>query len=49
MPCTECKDGKYKWGETGDCKYDSIEECEAANKDHITKNENYFYCRIGNR
>ena len=31
MPCKECKDGKVKWGNTGECKYDSIEECEAAN------------------
>jgi hypothetical protein len=31
MPCTECKDGKYKWGETGDCKYDTLQECEDAN------------------
>ena len=31
MPCTECKDGKYKWGETGDCKYNTKEECDKAN------------------
>ena len=31
MPCTECSDGKYKWGETGDCKYDTLQECEDAN------------------
>tara|TARA_R100000781_G_scaffold2109_2_gene3529 strand:+ start:149 stop:610 length:462 start_codon:yes stop_codon:yes gene_type:complete len=31
MPCTKCKDGKYKWGETGECKYDSKEACESAN------------------
>ena len=34
MPCTKCKDGKYKWGETGECKYDTLEECQAANPDH---------------
>tara|TARA_R110002020_G_scaffold258893_1_gene472751 strand:+ start:1482 stop:2207 length:726 start_codon:yes stop_codon:yes gene_type:complete len=34
MPCKECKDGKYKWGERGDCEYDSIDECKAANPDH---------------
>ena len=34
MPCTQCKDGKYKWGETGECQYDSIAECEEANKDY---------------
>jgi hypothetical protein len=37
MPCTKCKDGKYKWGEKGACKYDTIEECEEANKDYYEK------------
>ena len=37
MPCTECENGKVKWGETGDCQYDSIEECNEANKDHYDK------------
>ena len=31
MPCTQCKDGKYKWGETGECEYNTLEECESAN------------------
>ena len=31
MPCTQCKDGKYKWGETGDCEYNTLQECEDAN------------------
>ena len=34
MPCEECENGKYKWGKTGSCKYDSIAECEADNKDY---------------
>ena len=34
MPCKECKDGKYKWGVTGECEYDSMEECKEANPDH---------------
>ena len=34
MPCTKCKEGKYKWGERGECKYDSKEACEKANKDY---------------
>ena len=34
MPCEECKNGKYKWGKTGSCTYDSIAECEEANKDY---------------
>ena len=34
MPCEECSNGKYKWGKTGSCKYDSVAECEADNKDY---------------
>jgi len=34
MPCTQCKDGKYKWGKTGACEYDTLEECQKANPDH---------------
>jgi len=33
-PCEECENGKYKWGKTGDCTYDSLAECEEANKDY---------------
>ena len=34
MPCTKCENGKYKWGKTGECKYDSKESCEEDNKDY---------------
>jgi len=37
MPCEECENGKVKWGKTGDCQYDSIAECEEANKDNYEK------------
>ena len=37
MPCEECENGKYKWGKTGDCTYDSVAECEEANKDNYEK------------
>ena len=37
MPCKKCKDGKVKWGNTGECKYDTIKECEEANKDYYDK------------
>ena len=37
MPCKKCKDGKYKWGNTGECKYDTLKECEEANKDYYEK------------
>ena len=38
MPCTKCKEGKYKLGKTGSCEYDTKEECEKANKDYYKKN-----------
>ena len=31
MPCTKCKEGKYKWGKTGECEYATKEDCESAN------------------
>jgi hypothetical protein len=31
MPCTKCDEGKYKWGETGECEYATLQECEDAN------------------
>ena len=37
MPCEECENGKYKWGKTGECTYDSVAECEEANKDYSEK------------
>ena len=37
MPCTKCENGKYKWGKTGECKYDSKEACEKANKKNYNK------------
>ena len=37
MPCEQCENGKVKWGSTGKCQYDSIAECEAANKDYYEK------------
>lgn len=37
MPCEKCENGKYKWGKTGECKYDSKEECEKANPKKYSK------------
>ncbi len=34
MPCKKCDNGKYKWGENGECKYDTKEACEKANPKH---------------
>ena len=33
MPCTKCEEG-YKWGETGECEYNTLLECEAANSSY---------------
>jgi hypothetical protein len=32
MPCEECENGKYKWGETGECQYETLEDCQLANQ-----------------
>ena len=37
MPCEKCENGKYKWGKTGSCTYDSVAECEEDNKDYYEK------------
>tara|TARA_R110002073_G_scaffold7380_8_gene41947 strand:+ start:1619 stop:2356 length:738 start_codon:yes stop_codon:yes gene_type:complete len=34
MPCTKCDNEKWKWGESGECKYDSKDACEKANPKH---------------
>ena len=38
MPCTQCEEGNYKWGETGECEYDSLEACESANSTYEEMN-----------
>jgi len=30
MPCLKCDNGKYKWGESGRCQYDTKADCEHA-------------------
>tara|TARA_R100000654_G_scaffold58201_2_gene84862 strand:+ start:4525 stop:5034 length:510 start_codon:yes stop_codon:yes gene_type:complete len=37
MPCKKCKDGKYKYGNTGECKYSTKEACEKANPKKYSK------------
>ena len=34
MPCKECENGKYKWGETGECTYETLEDCQKDNADY---------------
>jgi hypothetical protein len=37
MPCYECENGKWRFGQTGECQYDSKETCETANKDYYAE------------
>ena len=37
MPCKQCENGKYKFGNTGECKYDTLAECQEDNKDYYEK------------
>ena len=37
MPCYKCENGKYKFGMTGACTYDTKAQCEAANKDYYAE------------
>jgi uncharacterized protein len=34
MPAIRCENGKYKWGDTGECKYNSVAEAEADNENY---------------
>ena len=34
MPAEECNNGMWKWGETGECKYETQEEAEEDNEDY---------------
>lgn len=35
MPCIECENGKWKWGQNGECIHDTKEECEKANEGNM--------------
>ena len=37
MPCYECENGKWKFGQTGKCQYDTKSECDNANKDYYAE------------
>ena len=30
MPCYKCANGKYKYGQRGNCQFDTLEACKAA-------------------
>lgn len=33
MPCEQCEEGLYKWGENGECMYETLEDCQLANQE----------------
>ena len=37
MPCKKCDSGKWKFGRTGKCEYNSKSECETANADYYAE------------
>jgi hypothetical protein len=34
MPCLECENNKWRWGESGECQYESKSQCEEANANY---------------
>jgi hypothetical protein len=32
MPCYKCSNGKYKYGEKGNCQFDTLAACQAAER-----------------
>ena len=40
MPCKKCENDKYKWGNTGECKYATKEACEKANPKNYKEMKN---------
>lgn len=40
MPCYKCSNGKYKYGKAGNCQFDTLEVCKAAERAiHARENE----------
>ena len=44
MPAEECNNGKWKWGETGECKYETQEEAEKDNEDYYLEENKEEKC-----
>lgn len=40
MPCNKCENDKWRWGESGECQYDTLAECETANADYDLEESN---------
>lgn len=41
MPCYKCSNGKYKYGQKGNCQFDTLAACQAA--------ERAIHAREGNK
>ena len=37
MPCLECNNGLWRWGESGKCQYSTKSECDSENADYYDK------------
>ena len=40
MPCKKCGK-KWKWGEKGECKYNSKKDCEKSNPKHYENDKKH--------
>ena len=43
MPCYECENGLWRFGETGKCEYSSKSECDLQNEEYYADDENHDY------
>jgi len=43
MPCIECENSLWRWGETGACRYESLSQCEEDNADFYNAEPNYSF------
>jgi hypothetical protein len=40
MPCYKCSNGKYKYGKRGNCQFDTLAACQAAERAIHAREEN---------
>ena len=43
MPCIECENSLWRWGETGGCRYESLSQCEEDNADFYNSDIDYSF------
>lgn len=43
MPCIECENSLWRWGETGECRYESLSQCEEDNADFYNQEPQYSF------